>query len=48
MLTSDWIYKKGSGVITNSKDLVEVLARAPESLLSTDLMKTLVEDFYEV
>ena len=48
MLTSDWIYKKGSGLKTNSEDLVEVLARAPESLLSTDLMKTLVENFYEV
>ena len=48
MLFIDWIFKPSQqGVITNFGDLVRVLAKAPESVLNTDLVKKLVENFYK-
>ena len=47
MLPSGWIFKNSSGEDTSYQDLADVLSRTPDSLLHTDLMKTLVESFYE-
>ena len=49
MLAIDWIFKptdhhKGH---QNFGDLVKVLAKAPESVLNTDLVKKLVQYFYK-
>jgi len=43
MLIIDWIFKsRKSGSMSNFGDLVKVLAKAPESVLNTDLVKKLV------
>ena len=48
MLIIDWIFKKNKdGEMTTFADLVEVLSRAPESVLSTQFVRTLVENFYD-
>ena len=48
MLLVDFIFnpKKNRGR-TNFGDLAKVLAKAPESVLNTELVKTLVENFYD-
>ena len=48
MLIIDWIFKKNrKGKKTKFADLVKILSKAPESVLSTKFVKTLVENFYE-
>ena len=47
MLLIDFIFNsEKNGVRTNFGDLAKVLAKAPESVLNTELVKTLVENFY--
>ena len=47
MLLVDFIFNpKKNGGRTNFGDLAKVLAKAPESVLNTELVKTLVENFY--
>ena len=47
MLVVDFIFNpKKNGGRTNFGDLAKVLAKAPESVLNTELVKTLVENFY--
>ena len=48
MLNIDWIFKKDKyDKESTFADLVEVLSRAPESVLSTQFVRTLVENFYD-
>ena len=48
MLFIDWIFKsRTNGSMSNFGDLVKVLAKAPESVLNTDLVKKLVQNFYK-
>ena len=48
MLLVDFIFNpKKNGGRTNFGDLAKVLAKAPESVLNTELVKTLVENFYD-
>ena len=47
MLLVDFIFNpKKNGGRTNFGNLARVLAKAPESVLNTELVKTLVENFY--
>ena len=47
MLLVDFIFNpKKNGSRSNFGDLAKALARAPESVLNKELVKTLVENFY--
>ena len=43
MLIIDWIYRSKKGKETGFGEFVEILALAPESVLSTKFVRTLIE-----
>ena len=46
MMTLHWIYELSSSG-TGIGNFIDVLARAPDSVLLTDFASTLIDDFYE-
>ena len=47
MLNSAWIYQDITGEKTSYKDLVQVLGDAPPSVLDTEFVRALIENFYD-
>jgi hypothetical protein len=47
MLNSAWIYQDDAGEVKSYKDLVQVLGDAPPSVLDTEFVRALIENFYD-
>jgi len=47
MLDTAWIYRDDVGKKTTYKDLVQVLGKAPASILDTEFVRVLIENFYD-
>ena len=47
MLDTAWIYQDAKGEQTDYRDLMQVLETAPTSMLDTEFVRALVENFYD-